>query len=179
MHKLFPSQQEDEKIYVVIRQHWMVLFKKILVWVLLASALVLFKRFGQTWAPGILEGGMGRITNLFMEVYTLFLILSLYLIWVLYYLNVQIITDRRLVDIDQVGLFFHEVSELHIENIEDVTSDVSGVLGTVFNYGDVYVQTAASIERFEFSDVPNPAGINKLILDLYEKSSKENKPNND
>jgi hypothetical protein len=60
------------------------------------------------------------------------------------------------------------VSELHIANIEDVTSDISGILGTVFNYGDVFVQTAGNTERFEFSDVPNPAIINKLLLDLYE-----------
>lgn len=169
MHKLFPSQADDEKIYIVVRQHWLVLLKKLIVWFLFAAALILFKRYGQAALPGLFEGEIGQVTSLFMQAYTLFLVLALFLIWLIYYLNIQIITDRRLVDIDQVGLFHHEVSELHIENIEDVTSEVSGVLGTTFNYGDVYVQTAASVERFEFSDVPDPAAINKLILDLYEK----------
>jgi|SRR3989344_2456829 len=169
MHKLFPSQAEDEKIYIVVRQHWVVLIKKLLVWFMFAAALILFKRYGQAALPGLFEGAIGQATLLFMQVYTLFLVLVLFLIWLFYYLNVQIITDRRIVDIDQVGLFFHEVSELHIENIEDVTSDVSGILGTIFNYGDVFVQTAGTIERFEFSDVPNPGTINKLILDIYEQ----------
>ena len=115
----------------------------------------------------------GPITNLFTQVYTLFLCLSLLIIWLSYYLNLQIITDRRIVDIDQQGLFSHTISELHIENIEDVTSETKGLFGTLFNYGMVYVQTAASIERFEFDNVPNPAAIEKLILDLYEKSPHE------
>lgn len=169
MHKLFPSQAEDEKIHIVVRQHWVVLLKKFLIWFIFAAGLVLFRQFGQTYLPGLFEGDLGKVTKLFMQVYTLFLALSLFLIWLIYYLNVQIITDRRIVDVDQVGLFFHEVSELHIENIEDVTSDVSGILGNIFNYGMVYVQTAGSRERFEFDQVPNPGQINKLLLDLYEK----------
>lgn len=169
MRKLFPSQLDDEKIYIVVRQHWVVLLKKLVVWFIFAAAIVLFRRYGMAWLPGLFAGDIGAATQLFMQVYTLFLALALFLIWLIYYLNAQIITDRRIVDIDQVGLFHHEVSELHIENIEDVTSEVSGVLGTVFNYGDVYVQTAGTIERFEFSDVPNPGSINKLILDLYEQ----------
>ncbi|MBI3232362.1 MAG: hypothetical protein HYZ51_04780 [Candidatus Doudnabacteria bacterium] len=169
MHKLFPSQAEDETIHIVVRQHWVVLLKKLIIWFIFAAALVLFRRFGESYLPGLFESEVGAVTQLFVQVYTLFLTLSLFLIWLIYYLNVQIITDRRIVDIDQVGLFHHEVSELHIENIEDVTSDVSGVLGTIFNYGDVFVQTAGTVDRFEFSDVPSPGAINKLILDLYEQ----------
>ena len=169
MHKLFPSQLDDEKIYIVVRQHWVVLLKKLFIWFIFAAALVLFRRYGEAWLPGLFEGDIGAVTKLFVQIYTLFLTLSLFLIWLIYYLNVQIITDRRIVDVDQVGLFHHEVSELHIENIEDVTSEVSGLLGTIFDYGDVYVQTAGTVERFEFSDVPNPGSINKLILDLYEQ----------
>jgi hypothetical protein len=107
---------------------------------------------------------------LFTQVYTLFLVLALFLIFVFYYLNVQIITNVRIVDIDQIGLFSHVISELHINTIEDVTSEVDGVFGTLLNYGDVYVQTAGTIDRFEFTNVPNPATIEKLILDLYEQN---------
>lgn len=168
MHKLFPSQLETEKIYIVIRQHWVILIKKLLIWFMFALALVLFKRFAASALPGLLAAPYGSITNLFVQVYTLFLTLSLFLIWLIYYLNVQIITDLRIVDIDQVGLFSHTVSELHIEKIEDVTSQSNGILATIFNYGDVYVQTAGTIDRFEFHRIPNPANIEKLILDLYE-----------
>lgn len=170
-HKLFPSQQADETVYMVVREHWVHLLLKIFAWLFFAAVLVLFNRFAKTYLPNLFMERTGQITLLFTQVYTLFLVASLFIIFVVYYLNVQIITNLRIVDIDQVGLFNHRVSELHIDKIEDVTSEVTGILGTIFNYGDVYVQTAGTVERFEFCHVPDPAAIEKLILDLYEKNS--------
>ena len=170
-HKLFPSQLEEETIYLVVREHWIHFFLKVLVWLFFAAVLILFNRFVPRYVPGLFEDTAGQVTHLFTQVYTLFLALSLFLIFVFYYLNIQIITNIRIVDITQTGLFSHTISELHIDKIEDVTSQTTGVLGTVFNYGDVFVQTAGTVERFEFLDVPNPASIEKVILDLYEKNS--------
>lgn len=169
--KLFPSQQDNETIYLVVREHWFHLFLKILVWVFFAAALVMFNRFAHAYLPNLYLGSFGPITILFTQVYTLFLVLSLFLIWIFYYLGSQVITDIRIVDITQEGLFSHTVSELHIDKIEDATSQVNGIFGTLFNYGDVYVQTAGATDRFEFHSVPDPAGIEKMILDLYEKNS--------
>lgn len=171
MHKLFPSQMEGETIFQVVREHWFHLFLKLLVWVFFAGMLVWFNRFVAANLPQLQEGTWGQVTLLFTQIYTLFLTLSLFLIFAFYYLNVHIITSVRVVDIDQEGLFAHTVSELHIDKIEDVTSKVNGVFGTLFNYGDVFVQTAGTLERFKFEDVPNPAEIEKTILNLYEKNS--------
>ena len=171
MHRLFPSQLDDEKIFMVVREHWFYLLLKIFAWSFFAIILVMFNRFGQAYLPQLFEGTWGQATLLFTQVYTLFLTLSLFLIFVFYYLNIQIITNLRVVDVDQVGLFSHVVSELHIDKIEDVTSEVNGVFGTIFNYGGVYVQTAGTVEKFEFTNVPDPASIERLILDLYEKNS--------
>lgn len=179
--KLFPSQLADEEIYMVVREHWFHLFLKTLVWIFFAAILVMFNRFAKTYLPGLFEGFSGQVTQLFIQVYTLFLTLSLFLIFIFYYLNLQIITNIRIVDVTQEGLFSHTISELHIDKIEDVTSQTNGLFGTIFNYGHVFVQTAGTIERFEFQDVPNPADIEKLILDLYEKNSnfaKEGKESN-
>lgn len=169
MHKLFPSQAEDERIHIVVREHWLRLVGRILIWFVFVGIMLVFNFYAKAIVPGLLVGTLGKVTDIFRDLYILFLILALFLIWIHYYLNVQIITDRRIVDIDQVGLFSHVVSELHIENIEDVTSKTTGIVGNLFNFGMVYVQTAGSKERFEFNYVPNPGSINKLLLDLYEK----------
>ncbi|HYV33553.1 MAG TPA: PH domain-containing protein [Candidatus Limnocylindria bacterium] len=171
MKKLFPSQREDEEIYLVIREHWVHLALKILIWMFFVAILILFQRFGQANIPALFQGKWGQITELFTEVYTLFLVLSLFLFFVFYYLNVGIITSLRVVDVSQEGLFSHIISELHIDKIEDATSETNGVLGTLFGYGNVFIQTAGAIERFELHNVPNPAGIEKVIMDLYEKNS--------
>jgi Bacterial PH domain len=171
VHKLFPSQQEDETIYLVVREHWAHLALKILVWVFFAAVLVLFNIFSRSTLPGLTQGILGQGTLLVTQIYTMLLVLSLFLIFVFYYLNIQIITSIRVVDVTQEGLFNHVVSELHIDKIEDATSQTVGILGTIFNYGNVFVQTAGTAERFEFHNVPDPAGIEKMVLDLYEKNS--------
>lgn len=170
-HKLFPSQLDTEEIYLVVREHWVNLLLKILVWGFFAAVLIFFNRFAHANLPTLFVGVWGQVTMLFTQIYTLFLSLSLFLILVFYYLNIQIITGIRVVDVTQEGLFSHTISELHIDKIEDATSQTNGILGTIFNYGDVYVQTAGTVERFEFKNVPDPAGIEKLILNLYEKNS--------
>src|ERR1700722_13270313 len=109
-HKLFPNQEDNETISLVVREHWFHLFLKILVWVFFAAALVLFNRFAQTYVPSILQGTFGQVTLLFVQVYTLFLVLSLFLIFSFYYLTMQVITSIRIVDINQEGLFSHIIS---------------------------------------------------------------------
>jgi hypothetical protein len=170
-HKLFPSQQDDETIYLVVREHWFVLFLQFLVWVFFAAALIVFNRFAQANLPNLYIGITGEVTLLFTQVYSLFLALSLFLIWVFYYLNVQIITNMRIVDVNQEGLFSHVVSELNVDKIEDVTSQVNGLFGTIFNYGNVIIQTAGKEEHFDFRNVPNPSAIERIVLDLYQNSS--------
>jgi hypothetical protein len=178
-HKLFPSQMEDETIYLVVREHWVHLLLKVVVWFFFAGVLVMFNRYAQTNFPALTQGQLGQGVLLITQVYTMILVLSLFLIFVFYYLNIQIITSIRVVDVTQEGLFNHVVSELHIDKIEDATSQVTGILGTIFNYGDVFVQTAGTTERFEFHSVPNPAEIEKVILDLYEKNSNFAKEGNE
>jgi hypothetical protein len=169
--KLFPSQQEDETILLVVHEHWFRLFLKFLLWLFFALALVAFNHYGNINAPGLFTGSAGLVTLLFSQVYELFLALSLFIIFILYYLNIQVITNIRVVEITQEGLFSHTISELHIDKIEDATSETVGVFGTLFNYGNVYVQTAGTKERFQFTNVPRPAQIEKLVLDLYERNS--------
>ncbi len=170
-HKLFPSQQDDETIYLVVREHWVHLLLKVLIWAFFAAILILFNRFSQSTLPGLTQGILGQGTLLVAQIYTMLLVLSLFLIFVFYYLNIQVITSIRVVEVTQEGLFDHVVSELHIDKIEDATSQTVGILGTIFNYGDVFVQTAGTVDRFEFHNVPNPGGIEKMVLDLYEKNS--------
>ncbi len=174
MHKLFPSQLENETIHLVVREHWIRLSMRIVLWGLFAAVVPLFNLYAEDLVPALTSGDFGIFIKLLLALYSMLLLLALFLIWMHYYLNVQIVTNLRIVDIDQVGLFSHVISELHIENIEDVTSETNGILGNVFNYGMVFVQTAGSRERFEFNNVPEPSHINKLLLDLYEQAPKGN-----
>ena len=177
--KLFPSQQPNEKIVLAVREHWFRLFSKIVLVAILSLVpflirLLLFETDILDITP-VVDG----VFTVFSHLYYLGLLVALFIIFVLYYLNLHVVSEERIVDIDQVGLLFHEVSELNIETIEDVTSQTKGLIGNVLNYGTVFIQTAGATERFEFENVSNPAKIASIILELYEQHGNKPRGNED
>lgn len=166
---LFPGQQPDEKIYLIVRQHWVVLAKQIAVWLLFVAILLGLDNYLVPTFPVLQQPPFDQILNVIRGVYLMFLITGLFSIWILYYLNYQIITNERIVDVTQKNLLNHTVSEFHLGRTQDVTAQVKGLLGNFFDYGNVYVQTAGETDRFEFDRIPHPQEVEKLILDLYER----------
>lgn len=172
---LFPGQQENEKIYIITRQHWVVFFSKLAVWFFFVLIMIFADWAVNAYLPVIKTDPYVGFFNLIKSIYFMFLMLGLLIIWTMYYLNMQIVTNERIVDITQTSLLHHTISELHLSRIEDVTAEVKGILPTFLDYGNVYVQTAAETNRFVFDRVPNPARLNKIILDLYEQLPEEEK----
>lgn len=169
---LFPGQQTGEEIYLIIREHWFYLFTRLAIWFLFVIVLFLMDHYVPIYLPGLVTDTYLPYFELFKNVYTIFMILGLFMIWTLYYLNIQVITSQRIVDIDQESLYSHRVSELDLAKIEDVTSETKGFFSTVFSFGNVYVQTAGTTEHFVFYNIPHPDKVEKLILDLYEQYHK-------
>ncbi len=174
--KLFPSQQPGEKILIAVREHWFRLFLKFAV-IAALSLLPSLIRF--LLGDNLPELGTDRgeaIYSLITQVYYLGLLVALFIVWVLYYLNLHIVSEERIVDIDQTGLLNHIISELNIETIEDISSQTTGLFGNLLNYGTVFIQTAGATERFQFENVPDPAYIASVVLEVYEKHDKKEQP---
>jgi hypothetical protein len=171
--QLFPGQQDSEEIFLVMRQHWVTFALRLAVWLIFVVILILADWLIPTYAPFLLESPYVEIWSLVKSVYLMLLLLGLFILWIIYYLNLQIITNERVVDIDQHSLLHHKISELYLSRVQDVTAEVRGFLPTFFNYGNVYIQTAGETERFTFSNISNPTSVSKLILDLYEKLPEE------
>ncbi len=171
----FPGQQASEKIYLITRQHWSVLAKEILIWLIFVAILLGYDSYLAPNYPILNQQPLLQIANLIKTIYLMFLLAGLFTIWILYYLNYQIVTNERIVDVTQRNLLHHTTSELHLGRIQDVTAEIKGVLGNLFDYGNVYVQTAGETARFVFDRVPNPHDVEKLILDLYDKLPAEKK----
>lgn len=107
------------------------------------------------------------------SIFFLFGSLFIYQMFIDYWLDVCIVTDKRILDIEQQGLFSRTVSELRLFRVQDVTAEIKGFWKTMFNYGDVFIQTAAEKERFEFIGIPHPNEVAKMILDLAEEDRKD------
>ena len=85
-----------------------------------------------------------------------------------WFFNIDLVTDRRVLDVDYWGFLFFNVAETPLTNIQDITYSISGLSQTVFNYGNVYIQTAGTLANFEFTAVPNPASVHDLVTDVMQ-----------
>ncbi len=168
-----PGGSPDEKIILVLRRHWFELISlgiSTFLVIILPPLAYVGVRFGN---PRFFDSPI--FTPLFvmgLSIFFLFAWLFLYQHYLDYYLDTWIVTDQRILNIEQHGLFARTVSELRLFRVQDVTAEVHGMLQTMFDYGDVHVQTAGETQRFEFEQVPDPNRVAKVILDLAEKQRK-------
>lgn len=120
--------------------------------------------------PQLLVGPVsGPLLVLAASAFYLLIWLFFFETFVDYYLDAWVITNERVLNVEQHGLFSRTISELDLTNVQDVTSEVKGVFPFFFRYGNVYVQTAAEKEHFVFEQVPHPDEIRKRLLVLVEE----------
>ena len=84
--------------------------------------------------------------------------------WTNYYLDLWILTDRRIIVIDQIGYFNRKVSNFRLERLQDITVSIKGLIPTLFNYGIIRAQTASASENnFISYGLPDPRGLQSQI----------------
>ena len=166
----FDGIDEAEEIVLMVRRDpASFLVQYLIILAFLFSPVFFFIVLG---ALGIKDGslialGLGGSLVFLLIAFTI--ALDTFLKW---YYSVAIITDQRIVDVDFHNVLFHSYAEAQLEKIEDVTHEVAGFMGSVFDYGNVYVQTAGATNEFEFMYVPRPRDVQDVLLDLLEMKQK-------
>lgn len=90
----------------------------------------------------------------------------------LWYFSIYVVTNERIRQIRQKGLFRKSVVDLGLDKIESISCEVPGVMGGIFGYGTLMVQTAAG--DLVISSVSKPSSVyNKLqnVMNRREKSA--------
>lgn len=156
----------NEDIKIVLRRHWACLIGLISFAFIMSVLPVVFYFILKSYIS--LSAGFFNIFVLGMGIYYMFVITLFFIGWLDYYLDVAIITNERIIDIDQQSLFNRRESELHFSKIQDASGTAQGVMQTMLDFGDVTVQTAGTQEEFILDKIPQPYKIAKLIIDLQQ-----------
>lgn len=93
-----------------------------------------------------------------------------YLLWLL---NVYILTDKRLVSVRYFSLLRKKVLESPLDMVANVSFSTSGIASSMLDYGDVLVQVANLADPVILENVRNPARIKDSIWKLNNKNRRK------
>lgn len=156
----FETQEEKEKIILLLRKHWVTQIK----WMLTVVFMV-FIPISLIWIP-ILDFMPQNFRFMALMIWYLLILALIYEKFITWFFHVFIITDERVIDVDFYNLLYKEVSDTKIDNVEDVTYRQGGVLRSMLNYGDIEIQTAGEKQEFKIENAPEPQRVVKILNEL-------------
>lgn len=168
--------EPGEHVVLEVRKHWILFLAELLPFAIAAVIPFALPRLLELAPP------LAPYAS-FFDYHTL-LARSLLGIWLLvvwtsawgsftrYFLNAWVFTNHRIVNIKQRRYFSREVSSLFLSRVQDVTTDVVGVLSSLLNIGTIKVQTAAEEVEFIMRGIPYPERMRDLILRYVSLATK-------
>jgi len=160
--------EENEAVLLTVRKHWFIILSELFgILIMLAAPFLLIILY--VLLPTTLPASIDLTTYLpliafFSAVWLLFSLMAGFSIWTHYYLDLWIVTDRRIIVIDQVGFFNRKVSSFRLERLQDIKVLIAGIIPTFLNFGTIRAQTASAAEsNFASTGLPDPRNIQAVI----------------
>ena len=161
---------KDEKIILEVRKHWFVLFAETLflifllllpIFIMLAAESLHISKFIEINGDGIYLYIMAT------AIWLTLLWITFFVIWTDYYLDILIVTNKHIIDIEQKGLFSREISTFRLDRMQDITTEVNGLVATLLGFGNIQIQTAGESREFIAKGIPAPSNVRQRILSVY------------
>jgi hypothetical protein len=84
--------------------------------------------------------------------------------------NYIVVTDQKLVFVNQKTIFARRISQLSIGDVQDVTVDQLTILSRIFRYGTLNIETAGEQAHFVVPYTSQPHVAGKAIVEAHEKN---------
>ena len=160
MSEAFPGQRKGEEVELIFRRHMMTAWRG-LVWLVFWGVVgiipMLLWRDNQdmfyVWLGCLGVGVIG--------------LLYVYMLW---HFSYYLVTNQRVRQVRQKGLFRKTVVDLGLDKIQGISYEVPGILGGMFGYGTLLLQT--QVGNMRISMVRKPEKIYNVLQDLVEKAAR-------
>jgi hypothetical protein len=155
--------QQGETVLQVLRRHWLHVWPKLILMFLAMVLPIVLLWFVLDWID-VRDDDIGRYVGIILSaLWAAFWLVRMFLTWYAYSHDMWVITDQRLVDVRKPNPIKLELASADMTDVLDMSVERSGLLGTMFNFGDVRCQTAGTATNFILAGVPDPAGVQAVI----------------
>ncbi len=90
-----------------------------------------------------------------------------YLLWLL---NVCVLTSSRVIKITYEGLFSKNVSETPLNRVSNISFTSKGIIANLFNIGNVKIEIFGSQQILQMPHVRNPAEVKDTVWEVHKKA---------
>lgn len=177
--------EENEEVLTMVRKHWFYIVSQLVaIFIGAIIPLVLLGVFlnlpPALSLSGINVGQYPAEIGFFISLWLLLSVLSAFVAWTKYYLDLWVITDRRIIAVEQEDFFHRNVAIFRLERLQDIEFSIRGIIQTFFNFGIISAQTAGPMDaNFKSNYMPNPDQLQATIQQAMDTRLTElnNKPN--
>lgn len=166
----FQNQEEDEEILLFLRRHFITnlpwIFSVIFLFFLPMISGFIFS--SMHLMPAFMSAKMITFLTFFYYLCVFSYALVSFFTW---FFNISLITGKRVIDIDFSELVYKNVSATKLDLVQDASFSEIGVIRSVFDYGDVLIQTAGSLDNFDLLAVPHPEKVIQIVENLIGKDN--------
>ena len=157
--KYFEDQFDDEEVLFVFRKHPIVMRKGLILCMFGPLIGVLPATFKPDLGFGWFFGGLaaGILLGILLYIPS----------WISWHFSVFIITNQRLIQITQKGLFHRSVVDMGLPQIQMVNYQVAGLQETLLGFGTIMMQTM--VGDLVIHDIHHPGRIQKKILEILRE----------
>lgn len=165
--------RENEKVLAIKRRHPVVLIISLIpvaIFFLIVVASMILVYFVDIDVP------IDNVKLIILYILSLFLLILWQIavvIFINYYLDCWIITNKRTISTELKTLFSRNVSSISHDKIQDITVEVNGFLQTFLKYGNLQIQTAGKFHKFIFKEIPEPYKTKELIFKIQKEYDKK------
>jgi len=174
-HPNIANLQEWEQIQIVIRRHWIV-FSYVFgyIFTLIASTAIIL--FFKDSISNIIPVGL---IHVILVIYWAVFLMVTYIAWINNELDLIIITNKRVIGIDQIAFLLRDFSECPLERVQEINAQTKGLLAELFNFWTLTIHTASEASDFIMHAIANPLetareGLN--VIQKFKHTSSDNNP---
>jgi uncharacterized membrane protein YdbT with pleckstrin-like domain len=166
-HRPLGVVDSDEECIVEVRKH---VFGLISMYVVSVAGLLAVFALAVFILPTMLgtQPDYVLLVTVLIFLMATIVVLGLFVATIVYRQSRLLVTNKNLTQVIQYSLFNRKISQLSMNNVEDVTAVQNGIIPHMFDFGVLRIETAGEQSNFHFDYCPSPNKIAKEILEARE-----------
>lgn len=147
-----------EKVDTVIRRHWIVFVMVglyALWWIIFT--IIIFALFGFT-----------AESMLWMSIFWMYYSMFLYISWLNHELDLMVITNNRVVVVEQRSFLDRDIGECTLDKIQEAWVRTKWLFANLLDYGTLTLKTAGSTTNFDMTFCPKPMNCGRYINNIVD-----------